>query len=93
MPVETPNPPYYAVIFTSVLSDDLNGYTEMNEKVMEIAHQQDGFLGQDAARNEIGIAVGEHTCKDGKDLNIWVFEKNSFICGFEHGYSLKDGTH
>lgn len=43
--------------------------------------------------NEIGIAVGEQTCKDGKDLNIWSFEKNSFICGFEHGYSLKDGSH
>ena len=43
--------------------------------------------------NEIGVAVGEHICKDGKDLNIWAFEKNSFIGGFEHGYSLKDGTH
>lgn len=43
--------------------------------------------------NEIGIAVGQNTCIDGKDRNIWAFEQYSFIGGFEHGYSLKNGTH
>lgn len=43
--------------------------------------------------NEIGFAVGSITCKDGKDLNIWSFEKDDFEHGFSHGYSLKDGSH
>jgi len=51
----------------------------------------DGHI--DDLANEIGIAVSNNTCKNNKDLNIWSFEKESFIGGFEHGYSLNDGTH
>lgn len=43
--------------------------------------------------NEIGLAVGSITCKKGKDLNIWSFEKDDFEHGFSHGYSLMDGSH
>jgi len=43
--------------------------------------------------NEIGFAVGSITCKNGKDLNIWSFEKDDFENGFKHGYSLMDGNH
>ena len=43
--------------------------------------------------NYIGIAISKITCKDGKDLNLWSFEKDDFINGFNHGYSLNDGTH
>jgi hypothetical protein len=43
--------------------------------------------------NAIGFAVGSITCKNGKDLNIWSFEKDDFESGFDHGYSLKDGSH
>jgi hypothetical protein len=43
--------------------------------------------------NEIGMAVSEHICKKGKSLNIFGFDKESFIDGFEHGVSLNDGTH
>lgn len=43
--------------------------------------------------NEIGIIVGRNICKNGKQLNIDGFEKDDFIIGFEHGYSLKDGSH
>ena len=38
-------------------------------------------------------AIGQNTCKDEKDLNIWAYDKESFIFGFQHGYSLHDGTH
>lgn len=41
----------------------------------------------------IGKAIGQNTCKDEKDLNIWAFDKDSFVGGFYHGYSLLDGTH
>ncbi|MFV8337227.1 hypothetical protein ACNQF7_14255 [Flavobacterium sp. RSP29] len=38
-------------------------------------------------------AIGKNTCKDEKDLNIWAFDKESFIAGFYHGYLLHDVTH
>ena len=49
--------PYYAVIFTSSLEKNIDGYAEMSEKMVELASQQDGFLGMDSARSEIGITV------------------------------------
>lgn len=54
---ETPQPPYYAVIFTSVRTEGDNGYAEMADRMVELARQQDGFLGIESARNEIGISV------------------------------------
>jgi heme-degrading monooxygenase HmoA len=54
---QTPAPPYYAVIFTSVRSADNNGYAEMADLMVELASQQEGFLGVESARNEIGITV------------------------------------
>jgi heme-degrading monooxygenase HmoA len=53
----TPEPPFYAVIFTSVRTEGDNGYTEMAERMVELARQQDGFLGVESARNELGITV------------------------------------
>jgi heme-degrading monooxygenase HmoA len=50
-------PPYYAVIFTSILEENKDGYAEMSEKMAQLASQQEGFLGMDSARSEIGITV------------------------------------
>lgn len=57
MIAQTPSPPYYAVIFTSVRTDGDNGYAEMADRIVELASQQEGFLGVDSARNEVGITV------------------------------------
>lgn len=54
---ETPKPPYYAVIFSSIRTEGDHGYEAMAEKMMDLAKQQDGFLGVESARNEIGITV------------------------------------
>ncbi|MFA7241607.1 MAG: antibiotic biosynthesis monooxygenase [Sulfuricellaceae bacterium] len=54
---DTPEPPYYAVIFTSVRTDGDNGYAEAAKRVLELARQQPGFIGYEAARQEIGISV------------------------------------
>jgi heme-degrading monooxygenase HmoA len=51
------NPPYYAVIFTSVKVQDAIGYSEMAEKMEALARVQEGFLGVESARNELGITV------------------------------------
>jgi heme-degrading monooxygenase HmoA len=57
MIAETPDPPYYAVIFTSVRTPGENGYAQMSEQMTELACLQDGFLGVESAREVIGITV------------------------------------
>lgn len=54
---QTPKPPYYAVIFTSVLSSETEGYEEMAEKMVELSSKMPGFLGIDSARSDVGITV------------------------------------
>jgi heme-degrading monooxygenase HmoA len=54
----TPEPPYYAVIFASQRTDGDRGYGLMAEKMVELASQQEGFLGVESARDaELGITV------------------------------------
>ena len=53
----TPKPPYYAVIFTSIRTDVEDGYADMANLMVELAEQQDGYLGMETAHNEIGITV------------------------------------
>jgi hypothetical protein len=52
---QTPEPPYFAVIFTSIRTEGDNGYAEMAEQVLKLAFEQPGFLGFENARQEIGI--------------------------------------
>ena len=54
---KTPEPPYYAAIFTSVRTPEDNGYADMAGRMVELAMQQPGFLGVESAREEIGITV------------------------------------
>ncbi|MCW8330763.1 antibiotic biosynthesis monooxygenase [Photobacterium sp. SDRW27] len=54
----TPQPPYYAVIFTSLRTDgDDSGYEAMAKKMVVLASQQPGFLGMESAREDTGITV------------------------------------
>ena len=57
MIANTPKPPYYAVIFSSTNTENLENYSEMAELMVELASQQEGFLGVESARNELGITV------------------------------------
>ena len=54
---ETPKPPYYAVIFTSLRTDGDNGYGATADRMIELAAKQDGFIGIESAREELGITV------------------------------------
>lgn len=47
-----PKKDYYAVIFSSEKSDNLEGYYEMDEMTMKLAQEQYGFLGYEAVVNE-----------------------------------------
>jgi len=50
MIADTPPPPYYAVIFTSIRTGDADGYGITADRMVELAHQQPGFLGVESAR-------------------------------------------
>ena len=53
----TPQPPYYAVIFTSVRTPGDHGYVAMAERMVEVARGMPGFLGVESAREGLGITV------------------------------------
>ena len=57
MIANTPKPPYYAVIFTSILGEFKKGYFEMADLMVDLAKEQQGFLGIESAREDIGITV------------------------------------
>ena len=60
---------YYAVIFTSLLSENIKGYNEMASKMESLAKQQPGFLGIESARENLGITVSYWKTLD--DIKNW----------------------
>lgn len=54
---DTPEPPYYAVIFTSVRTDNNEDYLETAKRMLALAQTIPGYLGEESARNELGITV------------------------------------
>jgi len=54
---ETPAPPYYAVIFSSLRNADIEGYAETATRMVELAAEQPGFLGVESVREDLGITV------------------------------------
>ena len=54
MIASTPSPPYYAVIFTSLRTDVVEGYGDTAARMVELAHEQPGFLGVESARDDRG---------------------------------------
>jgi len=54
----TPEPPYYAAVFTSVRTDIDEGYYDMNNALFAELSKMQGYLGHDSAReNSLGITV------------------------------------
>ncbi|RLD28504.1 MAG: antibiotic biosynthesis monooxygenase [Bacteroidetes bacterium] len=95
--------PYYAVIFTSKETKNIEGYSEMSEEMKELAKQQEGFLGLESARNEIGITVSywksleaiknwkqnsDHLVAQKKGKENWYSWYNVKICKVEREYEL-----
>jgi heme-degrading monooxygenase HmoA len=53
----TPEPPYYAVIFTNQRTANDRGYSATADRMMELAAQQPGFLGAESARDADGFGI------------------------------------
>jgi len=104
MIAKTPDPPYYAVIFTSVRTDGDNGYLEMAKRMVELAKVQPGFLGYESARDELGITVSywkdlesirnwrdnlEHQEARGKGRIMWYKQFSTRIAKVERDYDFE----
>lgn len=66
---KTPKVPYYAVIFTSIRTENDNDYNSMALKMVDMASKEPGFLGIESAREDLGITVSYW--KDLKSIKIW----------------------
>ena len=57
-PAHTPEPPYYAVVFSSRRSPaDAEGYAVTAERMLELATSQPGFLGIESVRDADGHGI------------------------------------
>ncbi len=104
MIASTPKSPYYAVIFTSTRTEGDNGYCKAADRMIELAKQQEGFIGAESARNEIGITVSywrdlesikkwkenaEHTVVREKGRNEWYKTFKTRIAKVERDYEFE----
>jgi heme-degrading monooxygenase HmoA len=100
----TPKPPYYAVIFTSERSDNNNEYAETAERMLELAIQQDGYLGIESVRDGLGITVSywrdlesirkwkeqsEHKIAQGRGRKEWYKSFKTRIALVERDYGFE----
>jgi heme-degrading monooxygenase HmoA len=53
----TPEPPYYAVIFTSQQTQDTSGYDATADRMAELAQGMPGYLGIETARGPDGLGI------------------------------------
>lgn len=101
MIANTPAPPYYAVIFTSLRTEGDDGYEAMAELMVKLASEQPGYLGIESARSGLGITVSywdspdailawkqnlEHTVAQERGKADWYANYCVRICKVERAY-------
>lgn len=67
----TPAPPYYAVIFPSQRADADRGYSQVAERMVELAATMPGFLGIESARNPDGFGITVSYWRSEEDIRDW----------------------
>ena len=69
---DTPAPPYYAVMFTSLRNGaDAEGYAEAAERMLELAAQQPGYLGVESVRGADGVGITISYWRSENDILAW----------------------
>jgi heme-degrading monooxygenase HmoA len=106
MIADTPKPPYYAVIFSSMRTKVDYDYAEVADKMVELAKLQDGYLGIEFARNELGITVSywrdldsikkwkehaDHSMAREKGRKDWYSAFKTRIAKVERDYGFEKG--
>lgn len=68
----TPEPPYYAVVFTSKRAHgDDHGYGVVAERMVELGSRYSGFLGIESARGADGLGITVSYWRDEAALLAW----------------------
>ena len=67
----TPEPPYFAVIFSSQRTAGDQGYSAMAERMVELAKAQPGFLGVESAREAEGFGITVSYWQDEASIAAW----------------------
>jgi heme-degrading monooxygenase HmoA len=67
----TPEPPYYAVIFTSKRTAGDHGYGAMAERMVDLGSKYDGFLGIESARGTDGLGITVSYWRDEAAIAAW----------------------
>ncbi|MEU5347294.1 MULTISPECIES: antibiotic biosynthesis monooxygenase [unclassified Streptomyces] len=77
MPVAAYEPPYYAVVFTSVKTEEggrdgvPGGYGETNERMEELVEKIPGYLGMDYAGSPGGLSITVGYFRDADAVEEW----------------------
>ena len=102
MIVNTPAPPYYAVIFSSLRTEGDQGYGQAANRMLALAQKQPGFLGVESAREDgLGITVSywaseaailawkqhaEHSEVREQGRSTWYSAFHTRVCKVERAY-------
>lgn len=70
-PAVLPEPPYHMVVFTSLRTDDAEGYEQTLSRTLELVAEQPGFLGMDSARSPGGLGITVAYFRDEESLAAW----------------------
>jgi heme-degrading monooxygenase HmoA len=102
---KTPEPPYYAVIFTSLRAAE-EGYDATSDRMLELVANQPGFLGVESARDTDGVGITvsywsdlesirnwkaqeEHRVAQSRGRNEWYSRYVTRICKVEREYGFE----
>jgi heme-degrading monooxygenase HmoA len=67
----TPEPPYYAVIFTSRRTPGDRGYDAVARRMVELGSRCDGFLGLESVRGADGAGITVSYWRDEAAIAAW----------------------
>ncbi|WP_437086281.1 antibiotic biosynthesis monooxygenase family protein [Streptomyces sp. enrichment culture] len=70
-PVEAHEPPYYVAVFTTVRTQEQDGYRETNARMEELVKDIPGYLGMDHAQTPGGLGITVGYFRDADALTAW----------------------
>lgn len=94
---------YYAVIFSSMLTQNNDGYSAMAQQMEDLAKKQPGYLEFESAREDIGLSISywesleaianwkanaDHLFAQKKGIKDWYASYKVRICLVEREYDF-----
>ncbi|MFB4195573.1 antibiotic biosynthesis monooxygenase family protein [Streptomyces carpaticus] len=70
-PIEAFEPPYYVAVFSTIRTQEQDGYRETNARMEELVKAVPGFLGMDHAQTPGGLGITVGYFRDADALTQW----------------------